>query len=146
MYWGSLFQVSGSDFGNTSTTFKDVPGLGFQADASSRYDIEIVISGKISGASTGGFLQVAFSSTGASGTYAGLQGNTSTSAIVLGGTIGSVAASQFWATSNTDMCAYWRGVITTGVNAGMFTVQTATRTGGTMTTYIGSILKVKKIA
>lgn len=145
MEWDQVKFVKGASWTNTSTTFLDITGLSFTGDANSKYDIEIVLCGK--GSTINGVrFDMNFSSSGAGGTLSGITSGASNSADLVTFAIGAASATSSWTTINTDMTSYWKGAVTTGANSGTFTVRGSKTSSGTLTIYIGSVLKIRKIA
>lgn len=144
-YWDTIYHVTGSDFTTTNTSgADDITGLSHAASANSVYEVEAVLVGQ-SSTTAGVKFGVGFSAAAATGEFhVASNSGTATaaqSAQALNGVIGSS-----WTTANSDSIARYTAMIRTGVNTGNITIQLGKITSGTATVFIGSVMKVKKLA
>lgn len=147
MYWDTLDQVSGSNFTNTSTTLTDITGLSRALVANSTYEVDVML--RLQSTDSGGQnLAMQYSVAGAFISMM-LIGMTNSSNITTPGGFNAfnTASGLTVATSiNVDRFAWLKGIVVIGANAGNLTVQTKQNSAGTGTVYIGSILKLRKLA
>ena len=127
----------------TTTTATDIPELVVALVANSVYEFEAVIHAA-SSTTAGNKYSVNYSASGAVA-QAVYQGMTSATAV---GAIATTALATLDGTAFlaviADGVVIVRGFITTGANAGNFTIQQAKVTSGTATAYAGSVLRVRK--
>jgi hypothetical protein len=135
-------RVETSDFTTTSTTLVDITGLSVPLAANTVYELDSNLSLRSSSAA-GIKVGVNFSAAGATIEATCLHGasNAAYDRINAFNT-----ASAVFMTSITDGGDRIKGIITTGANAGNLTIQLLKVTSGTATSYIGSFMRVNKIA
>ena len=135
--------VTNSNVTSTTQTLTDITGLTFAAAASSIYDFEAVLSVQSSSAA-GNSYAVNYSAAGAT-VEAQITGTlTGTSQKVLRMSALNTAATPFVTVASTGGVII-KGIFTTGLNAGNFTIKHAKVTSGTSTVFINSFLKVTRI-
>ncbi len=145
MYWNTLAQVATSDFTTTSATLVDITGLTFAAATNSLYEIEASL--KAQSSDTNGMkFTVAYSAAAATGAILYLGPAASTTFTGVTSALGTAEATALVTTATTDAIIFIKAVITTGANAGNITVQVQKVTAGTATIYVGSIMKIRKLA
>lgn len=145
MYWDAVYNVASSDFTTSSTTLVDVTGLSHAAAADSLYEVEVVLCGQSS--SVAGVAPViAFSAAGATGTWNATGTQTTAAATIVGNALGTVSSTVFWTTSTTNGTLKLAAMVKTGANTGNITAQIKKLTSGSLTVYIGSAMKIKKLA
>lgn len=147
MYWNAIQQVSGSDASTTNATATDVTGLTFAALASSTYEIQAFLIASSSDAN-GCKYAVAFSAAGAVGSVAlRCQTSSKTSGSANYMDLGTLSSTAFLTLGGSTKCGIFLfATVITGVNPGNITVQHAKVTAGTSSIYIGSVMKVRKLA
>jgi hypothetical protein len=144
--WDNLYQVSVANFTTTSLSAVNITGLSAPVVASSKYEVEAVLAFQ---SDNGNGLQFgwAFSAAGATGEALGIFMTTSAAAVINGAALGTIFPLNIAGTSGaTTMTCFIKAVLVTGVNAGYLNIQVLKITNGTATVYIGSILKIKKLA
>lgn len=144
MYWDSVVQVAGADFTTTSTSLVDITGLTLPVVANSLYEIEVVLRCQDS-AANGYKIGMNYSAAGATMSmyYLGL----SSGSVTQGGLVTlNSAGATLGATSAVNQLVYVKAIFIIGVNAGNITMKIQSATAGTETVYIGSIMKIRKLA
>ncbi len=139
-----IYRVTGSNSTRTAQTLADITGLVAPLIANAVYEFEAVLSVASSGI-TGNQYGLACSAAGAS-VEALMTGTmlAGTQIAVRAGTLGVSVAT--FLTLAGDGVILIKGIVSTGVNAGNFSVQHAKVVSGTATCYINSFLKVERIA
>jgi hypothetical protein len=144
-YWDSTYQVTGSDFSSSSTSLVDITGLSHAASASSLYEVEVVLRFQNSGTNNIQF-GIFYSAAGATGTFLFNGNQSATTTLSQMNALGNASAGAYGLVATTNFVAIIKGIVVTGANTGNITVQTVHTTSGTTTVYIGSIMKIKKLA
>lgn len=142
--WDSFVQVSGSDFSTGNTSATNITGLSIALLANSIYEVQCALIGQSSTAA-GVTLAISFSAAGATGAHNSFVALSTTSGSSLTNVIGTLFATSIWTTATTDQNIIMRAIVKTGANAGNVTAQVAKTTSGTVTIYIGSVMKVRKL-
>jgi hypothetical protein len=142
-------RVTGSNVTTTGQSLVDITGLTSALDANAVYEFEANILGSTNGSgnSAGTKYGVQYSAAGAA-VYANcISANNSTTAAN-----GSITAFNtatiicLAGAQNVSAGVFFKGIITTGSNAGNLTIQHLKITSGTSTVLIGSYLKVTRIS
>lgn len=139
-------RVTGSNVTTTGQTLEDITGLSISLEANTTYEFEAVLSCLTSADTTGTSYGVNYSAAGAavegqiSGSF------TATAAKVLRISALNTAYGAFLTTSAQSGGVILKGIVTTAAQTGNFTVKHLKVASGTSTVYIGSYLKVVKIA
>lgn len=142
---GTRSQVSGSNFTTTSSTLVNITGLTFAASANKLYKIEGLI--KFSGDNASGLrFGVQYSASLASHCVDYLGASNSQAGAHYCNTVFNDPSVTFGTTTTTAMVVIIKGFLTTGANAGNFTIQVHKVTSGTATIYIGSEMVVNELA
>lgn len=142
-YWDEYDSVSGSDFSTGSATLVDVTGITFAAQANALYEVEVMLLGQ-SSTNDGISFAVTFSAAGATGDMFYSANSVAGTTVVAVNTLG-VGSGAIWAVASTDLLCFARATVKTSTNAGNIKVQAAKLTAGTLTIYIGSTMKVKRL-
>lgn len=139
----ALVRVTGSNVTRTAQTLADITGLSTPLIANAVYEFESVLS-IASSSITGNQYGVAFSAAGAA--VEALMTGTVLAGTQLSTRIGSLGvAPATFLTLAGDGAILIKGIISTGANAGNFSVQHAKVVSGTAIVYINSFLKVVRI-
>lgn len=145
MYWDSTVKVSSTNFSTSSTSLVDITGISFAASSNSLYELEIVFRVQSSD-SSGIKMGIQYSTAGATGAIV-YEGTNNVGTVVTGGnTTLNTLSSTFLIAATTDGIIFAKAIMVTGANAGNITMQVAKVTSGTATVYIGSVMKIKKLA
>jgi hypothetical protein len=146
-YWDSTPQVASSNFTTTSTSLVNITGLTFAAAASSLYEVQVVL--KVQSSNTTGMQwSIACSAAGATGEFICISHTTTATnaQTYQSNVIGTANAIDLITSSTADAIVTIYAVVTTVGATGNITAQVQKTTSGTATVYIGSILKIKKLA
>lgn len=138
-------RVTGSNVTTTGQALVDITGLLIALVANATYEFEAVLSVSTSAVTTGTAYGVNFSAAGAT-VEAHITGSaTSTASKTLRISALNTATLLFLATSAQTGGIVIKGIVTTGANAGNFTIKHLKLTSGTSTVFINSYLKTVRI-
>lgn len=144
IYWDTLAKVASANFTTTSASLVDITGLTFAAAANALYEIETVL--RVQSSSTNGCRpSIAFSGSGATGHHLTFGASTTTSALTVAEPLGT-ASPTYVTSATTNQIITQKAIVVTGANTGNITVQMLSASGDTITVYIGSIMKIKRLA
>lgn len=138
-------QVTGSNATTTGQALVNVTGLSVALAINATYEFEAVMSVSTSAVTTGTAYGVNYSAAGAAVEAHITGASTSTAAKTLRISALNTATTLYLATSAQTGGVLIKGRVTTGANAGNFTVSHLKLTSGTSTVFIGSFLKVTRI-
>lgn len=138
-------RVSGSNATTTGQALVDITGLSNALVANATYEFEAVLSVSTSAVTTGTAYGVNFSAAGATVEASITGSSTSTASKTLRINALNTATLLFLATSAQTGGIVIKGIVTTGANAGNFTIKHLKLTSGTSTVFINSYLKTVRI-
>lgn len=145
MYWDSFVQVATSDFTTTSASLVDITGLTYAGAINSLYEIECAL--KVQSSDTNGMrFSVAFSAAGATGSITYYGASTSTTFLGQANVLSTAQATAYATTATTDDIMFIKAVVSIGASTGNITIQVLKVSAGTATVYVGSVMKIKKLA
>jgi len=138
--------VSGSNATTTGQALVDITGLSIALSANAVYEYQAVLSVLTSAVTTGVQYGVNYSAAG--GAVEGQLIGSSTATATKSERVSALntASGTYLTTSGQNGQVLMKGIITTGVNAGNFTVKHLKVTSGTSTVRINSFLKVTRIS
>lgn len=143
-YWDATAQVSGANFTTSSGTLTNITGLTYAATANALYEIESVLKYQAN-IGNGLFFAVNFSAAAATGSAIFLGPNVAATAVQSAKPL-ATDSSAYGSVAATDLVLTVKAVVTTGVNTGNITIQVRRNVGDTATVYVGSVLKIKRLA
>ncbi len=143
-YWDTLVQVSGSNFTTNSSALIDITGLTFAAAINSVYEIECVLKYSANVGNGIGFA-VTCSAAGSTGDFMFLSDSSNGTFLGNANVIGT-ATSLSYGQSLGDNVAEIKTVVTTVGSTGNITIQTRNSATDVITVYVGSIMKIRKLA
>lgn len=138
-------RVTGSNVITTGQALVDITGLLNALVANATYEFEAVLSVSTSAVTTGTAYGVNFSAAGATIEAHITGSSTSTASKTLRINALNTATLLFLATSAQTGGIVIKGIVTTGANAGNFTIKHLKLTSGTSTVFINSYLKTVRI-
>jgi hypothetical protein len=141
----TFVRVTGSNAATTGQSLVDITGLSQALLANSVYEFEAVLSVSTTAVTTGTGYGVNFSAAGAAVEAQITGASTATATKTLRINALNTAATAFLTGSGQTGGMLIKGIVTTGVNPGNFTVSHRKETSGTSTVFINSYLKVTKI-
>ena len=146
--WDSVVFTT-ADRATTNSTLTDIPDLSVALAINSWYEFEALLW-MDSSTTAGGRVAHAYSAAGAIGGCNGdgalNPASSNTTWHTQLGAAGGTSASIVLTTASTKGAVFLKGFVVTGANAGNLTIQQLKITSGTITTYKGSVLKVRKVA
>lgn len=138
-------RVAGSNVTTTGQALVDIAGLSNALVANATYEFEAVLSVSTSAVTTGTAYGVNFSAAGATVEAHITGSSTSTASKTLRINALNTATLLYLATSAQTGGIVIKGIVTTGANAGNFTIKHLKLTSGTSTVFINSYLKTVRI-
>lgn len=138
-------RVTGSNATTTGQALTNITGLSASLIANATYEFEAVLSVSTSAVTTGTAYGVNYSVSGATIESSITGSSTSTAAKTLRISALNTATLIYLATSAQTGGIVIKGIVTTGANAGNFTVSHLKLSSGTSTVFINSYLKVVRI-
>lgn len=138
-------RVTGSNVTTTGQALVNITGLSVALTTNATYEFEAVLSVSTSAVTTGTAYGVNYSVAGGAVEAQITGASTSTAAKTLRINALNTATALYLATSAQTGGVIIKGIITTGANAGNFTVSHLKLTSGTSTVFINSYLKVTRI-
>jgi hypothetical protein len=140
--WDAVAVITAANFTTTNLTATDITGLTFNTAINSVYEIDCLLL--VQSSTTAG-LKVTAHHTGAGATLSAVGGNTLPGTGIYGLSLDTLSGAII-TTAATDGTIWMRGHISTGANAGTFSIQVAKVTSGTATVKKGSVLKsIKRV-
>lgn len=139
-------QVTGSNATTTGQALVDVTGLSVALTTNAVYEFEAIMSVSTSAVTTGTAYGCNFSAAGAAveAQISGAATSTATKTLRINAL--NTATALYLATSAQTGGIIIKGRVTTGANAGNFTISHLKLTSGTSTIFIGSLLKITRIS
>lgn len=138
-------RVTGSNVTTTGQALVNITGLSIALVANATYEFEAVLSVSTSAVTTGTAYGVNYSAAGATVESHITGASTSTAAKTLRISALNTATTLYLATSAQTGGILIKGIVTTGANAGNFTISHLKLTSGTSTVFINSFLKCTRI-